>query len=59
MPDRYQIPTPDESGNYSRSTVKDPVGNNDRYSLLKCVTPNTNKKSPRGATGVQQAALQG
>ena len=31
---RTQLPTPDESGNYSGGTIKDPVGNNDRCSLL-------------------------
>ena len=36
---RTQLPTPDESGNYNGGTIKDPVGNNDRCSLLKCVTP--------------------
>ena len=34
-----RFPTPDESGNYSRSTIKKPVKNNDRCSLLKGVTP--------------------
>ena len=29
-----QFPTLDKSGNYSKDTVKDPVGNNDRCSLL-------------------------
>ena len=32
---------PDEPGNYSKDFIKGPVGNNDRCSLLKCVTPNT------------------
>ena len=30
---RTQFPTPDESGNYSIGTIRDPVGNNDRCSL--------------------------
>ena len=29
----------DESGNYSRDFIKESVGNNDRCSLRKCVSP--------------------
>ena len=43
---RTQFPTPDESGNYSKDSIKALVGNNDppfresqSCSLLKCVTP--------------------
>ena len=33
------FPTPDESGNYNRLAIKKFVGNNDRCSLLECVSP--------------------
>ena len=32
-------PPLDKSGNYSKGATKPPVGNNDRCSLLKCVSP--------------------
>ena len=34
-----QFATPDESGNYGRGSIKESVGNNDRCSLLKGVSP--------------------
>ncbi len=34
---------PDESGNYSRDTIKELVGNADLRSLLKCVSPKENE----------------
>ncbi len=33
-------PTPDKSGNYNRNSIEKPIVNNDRCSLLKCVSPN-------------------
>ena len=39
---RTLLLTPDESGNYNRGSIKGFVGNNDRCSLLKCVSPTTN-----------------
>ena len=52
-----RLSTPDKSGNYSRGLIHETVGNNDRCSLQKCVSPMTFTRNRIVEGCVPRAAL--